>query len=591
MAVRDRAWRCTARPRRRRTSPGRDFALPDDVKALVPAVLGHRILLDIDRQLRGATADGRDRRPSSGRSPRRRSRPARPARTGLIDGRRGIRRARPDRHRAGALLGAGGLLLVGVLIGHGRRCSDRCGRGTGCGRSTTSAISAPTGCRGASASISTWSSATPRRCRCPGCRSTTWSRHGAEIAGADLTPSTRRGLRRPARDVERRLVRARHPATCRSSAAGAGRTGSTSAELRVADLFAPDGPAGGAIDPRRRVPGRAADRAVRSAVAQSPTVGAATGDDGLYEEPSLFAGVRPYQPGDQLRRIHWKATARLGRPVSRRYDPAREREVLIALDMQTMAGRLVDAQLGRRPRRRPVRRGPVAGALVHRRRHRGRPRGECLQRPAAADRLPAAERGAGQVAAIADLLADVSPYRLGPVRALLAGVARRAPLGCSIIGLSARDPVEFLPGPPPAQRPGLRGQPRGASDRRRARGAPGRARSACRAPAYRPRSRLAGRQMRSNGSPERVLAVLAPARWRRPGSRSCTSRRRHLAPAAPGPLSLLAFAGAALLGLGLRARWGAERVGRPYPDVLAGLAVAVAAPRLAAAAGAVRRLM
>ncbi len=37
---------------------GRDFALPDDVKALVPAVLGHRIMLDIDRQLRGSTVEG-----------------------------------------------------------------------------------------------------------------------------------------------------------------------------------------------------------------------------------------------------------------------------------------------------------------------------------------------------------------------------------------------------------------------------------------------------------------------------------------------------------------------------------------------------
>jgi MoxR-like ATPase len=36
---------------------GRDFVLPDDVKALVPSVLGHRILLDIDRQLRGSTAE------------------------------------------------------------------------------------------------------------------------------------------------------------------------------------------------------------------------------------------------------------------------------------------------------------------------------------------------------------------------------------------------------------------------------------------------------------------------------------------------------------------------------------------------------
>ena len=36
---------------------GRDFALPDDVKAMAEPVLGHRVLLDIDRQLRGVTAE------------------------------------------------------------------------------------------------------------------------------------------------------------------------------------------------------------------------------------------------------------------------------------------------------------------------------------------------------------------------------------------------------------------------------------------------------------------------------------------------------------------------------------------------------
>jgi MoxR-like ATPase len=36
---------------------GRDFVLPDDVKALVPSVLAHRMVLDIDRQLRGSTAE------------------------------------------------------------------------------------------------------------------------------------------------------------------------------------------------------------------------------------------------------------------------------------------------------------------------------------------------------------------------------------------------------------------------------------------------------------------------------------------------------------------------------------------------------
>ena len=37
---------------------GRDFVLPDDVRAVAHPVLEHRILLDLDRELRGATAAG-----------------------------------------------------------------------------------------------------------------------------------------------------------------------------------------------------------------------------------------------------------------------------------------------------------------------------------------------------------------------------------------------------------------------------------------------------------------------------------------------------------------------------------------------------
>lgn len=37
---------------------GRDFVTPDDVAAVAPAVLGHRILIDLDRELRGASAEG-----------------------------------------------------------------------------------------------------------------------------------------------------------------------------------------------------------------------------------------------------------------------------------------------------------------------------------------------------------------------------------------------------------------------------------------------------------------------------------------------------------------------------------------------------
>jgi MoxR-like ATPase len=42
------AWACLE---------GRDFVLPDDVAAVAPAVLGHRILIDVDQELRGATAE------------------------------------------------------------------------------------------------------------------------------------------------------------------------------------------------------------------------------------------------------------------------------------------------------------------------------------------------------------------------------------------------------------------------------------------------------------------------------------------------------------------------------------------------------
>ena len=36
---------------------GREFVTPDDVKGIAPAVLGHRLIVDLDRTLHGASAD------------------------------------------------------------------------------------------------------------------------------------------------------------------------------------------------------------------------------------------------------------------------------------------------------------------------------------------------------------------------------------------------------------------------------------------------------------------------------------------------------------------------------------------------------
>lgn len=42
----------------------------------------------------------------------------------------------------------------------------------------------------------------------------------------------------------------------------------------------------------------------------------------LFEDPTRISGVRLYQPGDALNRVHWKATARTGTLHSKTYEPS-----------------------------------------------------------------------------------------------------------------------------------------------------------------------------------------------------------------------------------------------------------------------------
>ena len=57
----------------------------------------------------------------------------------------------------------------------------------------------------------------------------------------------------------------------------------------------------------------------------------------LFEDPSRFLGVRPYEPGDSLRRIHWRATARSGTMQVKIFEPAVLAGVLLAVEMSTTA--------------------------------------------------------------------------------------------------------------------------------------------------------------------------------------------------------------------------------------------------------------
>jgi uncharacterized protein (DUF58 family) len=52
----------------------------------------------------------------------------------------------------------------------------------------------------------------------------------------------------------------------------------------------------------------------------------------LFEDPTRTAGVRPYQMGDPLQRVHWRATARTGELHSRVYEPTSLAGVTVLID-------------------------------------------------------------------------------------------------------------------------------------------------------------------------------------------------------------------------------------------------------------------
>ena len=166
---------------------------------------------------------------------------------------------------------------------------------------------------------------------------------------------------------------------------------------------------------------------------------------GLVHDPALFGGVRPFQPGDPLRRIHWRATARIGRPVSRRWEPARSRQVVFVLDVQTVSGPAwemswdPDAFEGL----------CIAAAALA----RSALNGGAAVGLAAAGFSGTAQRvaylptraGAAQLSRVTDLLARLGPISSGSLSGLLTWLVRRVPPGASFVILTARPPLEVGP--------------------------------------------------------------------------------------------------------------------------------------------------
>ncbi len=184
---------------------------------------------------------------------------------------------------------------------------------------------------------------------------------------------------------------------------------------------------------------------VRRAGREASPIGERRARRSLFVDPSLYGGVRPFQPGDSLRRVHWRATARLGVPVSRRYEPARGREVVLALDVQTLPGPQWEmtwdeaafeglctsaASLARRLLDDGASVGLAAASFT------GTPQRFAWLAPQAS---------AGQVGRVGALLARIGPISSGPFGGLLTWVTHRLAPGSTVMLLSVRDPRTFLP--------------------------------------------------------------------------------------------------------------------------------------------------
>ena len=165
---------------------------------------------------------------------------------------------------------------------------------------------------------------------------------------------------------------------------------------------------------------------------------------GLSEDPSRFAGVREYAPGDPIRRIHPRASARLGRPVTKRFEPSRDREVLIALDIQTTPGPSwgvdYDAEA---VEMLYVTAASIARSLLGARAAVGLAAAGYTGVASRFARLPVSS-APGQAERLLDLLARLSSHPSAPFERLLGLVARTVRPGTTVVVLTTRDPGPFL---------------------------------------------------------------------------------------------------------------------------------------------------
>ncbi len=155
----------------------------------------------------------------------------------------------------------------------------------------------------------------------------------------------------------------------------------------------------------------------------------------LFEDPLRPAGIRDWQFGDGMRRVHWKATARYERLLSRIYEPSEEPQVMILLNVSTLP-RYWEGIVRELFERTVSVAGSLAALAIEERLSVGLAANAYW--PGSDQRLELFPgRRQEQLLHILELLAAVTPYASESFESVLLQVAPRLPWGATLLVVSA----------------------------------------------------------------------------------------------------------------------------------------------------------
>jgi uncharacterized protein (DUF58 family) len=211
--------------------------------------------------------------------------------------------------------------------------------------------------------------------------------------------------------------------------------------LRVAEVFGSHDPAREPSIENARVIARPLMAPVVGTFPASAPLAQVRARRSLFTDPTLFAGTRPFQWGDPVRAIHWRASARQGSLQAKRFEPALSRQALLVFDVQTVEGQYWVLSFDEK-----LFEDQCVAALS-------------VARSMVTDQTPVGFAAAGftgttqryvflppradwtQVGRIGDALARLGMECSAPLTALLAWLPRRIARGSTLVVLTGRSPL------------------------------------------------------------------------------------------------------------------------------------------------------